>query len=255
MTTIALQTPALWLPRHALVVPDWLRRPLQFIEGQFQPGQRLQFSSNVEHAALITAASVSFLQGATATNNGTSHSFASQSFGAAAADRYIIVAVFSNGPSVNSVTVGGVGASLLHRPGDAASQPEFWVAAVPTGTTGTISVSSSGTDNHKAIASWRVTGWDGSTLFDTAKNGTGAVADPSLSIDIAAGGTVCAVVRTNTTESFAGDWTGATERYNLSGLESSLSVGAADATSVFATTLNIDVNATNLCRLIAISLV
>lgn len=75
--------------------------------------------------------------------NATTRTLTGVSFGAAAADRYIFLAfgTYNNGSAWNSsVTIGGVSATLIakQRNGTANGNSEIWAALVPTGTTGTI---------------------------------------------------------------------------------------------------------------------
>lgn len=71
--------------------------------------------------------------------------FASLSLSTAAADRAIVVvAGFTNSSALTAVTVGGVSATPVVQATDGSSQrSEIWIAQVPTGTTGTVVLSSS----------------------------------------------------------------------------------------------------------------
>jgi hypothetical protein len=69
------------------------------------------------------------------------HSSAGLAFGAADPTRLMIAVLgYSNGTggSVGSVTIGGVSATLVATANNSGRFSEIWLAAVPTGTTGTI---------------------------------------------------------------------------------------------------------------------
>lgn len=197
--------------------------------------------------------SVSFLAGTQSDDNLTNYTFSGQSLGTPAHDRKIVVAVFA--PSnilVSSMTIGGVAASLLYRPGDTSLQPEFWYASVPTGSTVDVVVNGASADIAKGIAMWRVTGWAGA-LHDSEKNAAGAEANPDVAIDIAAYGVVLCAARNNSSEALTGDWTNATERYNGSTAPTHI-FAAADTTSTTALTRTITCTMAASGRMTAVSL-
>jgi hypothetical protein len=78
--------------------------------------------------------------GATVNTSGT-HSAAGLSFGTVDSTRLIICVLgYSNGTggSVGSVTIGGIAATKVVGTSNTGRFSEIWIAAVPTGTTGTI---------------------------------------------------------------------------------------------------------------------
>lgn len=100
--------------------------------------------------------------------NETTYSFGGASFGAAAADRAIAVTIHGaavvSGREVSSVTIGGVSASRLVNQTvgtgiiTAVTTSEIWIASVPTGTSGTVSVTFNFGMLRCAIGIFRITG-------------------------------------------------------------------------------------------------
>lgn len=158
------------------------------------------------------AASTTFLQSANNAGNNSTYTFSSQNFGAAAADRYIIVAVhldFSNqSNSVSSVTIGGVTATHLGTQTGNQYLTAFYMALVPTGTSGNVVVTCSTIALAGAIGMWSATGIHSVPAIVKTNNAE----DPTATVDIPAGGAVVAAAYspTNTTTS----WTNLTERYD-----------------------------------------
>lgn len=101
--------------------------------------------------------------------------FTNQNFGAAAADRYIIVGVGigNSSETISSVTIGGVTATsvVTGTPGGGDGQAGIFIALVPTGTTGTIVVTCTNTEDCCGIGVWRATGIN-PTATDTASQTT-----------------------------------------------------------------------------------
>jgi hypothetical protein len=121
----------------------------------------------------------------------TTYSFASSTFGTAAFDRIIIIAVSTGTThSVVSATIGGVSATKAIASGSTARPLELWYAAVPTGTTGTISVTMDSLCNDLAVASWA--GYPASsTPIDAVGNNSAAASTVSIvDLDKIAGGFV-----------------------------------------------------------------
>ncbi len=91
MSTIAVLRPKFWLPRFE---PWRLLRPLK-LEGQFSPGQRMQFEGAGDgemHSGAVVGggASLSFLQTAIDTSAASAYTFSGENLGAADAGRYIV---------------------------------------------------------------------------------------------------------------------------------------------------------------------
>jgi len=124
-------------------------------------------------AATGAAVSISYLTSATDTTDLTTYNgavFQGLSFGAAAAGRYIVVAIGSRANaarSISSVTIGGVSAAVVsdgvttcvaNDTSGGADLTALWIANVPTGTTGDVVVTFSGAMLRCAISLFRMTG-------------------------------------------------------------------------------------------------
>jgi len=125
----------------------------------------------------------------------TTYNFTSYSFGDADADRVLIVACYlhhtSSARTANSMTVGGTSATeVIEQATAGGSSASIWIVELPTGTSGTISVTASGACQSCGIRALRVVGLSSTTAHDTATD----TADPlDLGIDVPANGLVVAV--------------------------------------------------------------
>lgn len=129
----------------------------------------------------------------------TTYTFTSQAFGAVDPNRQIILAIFGRNPSVGSsvisATIGGVSAALAFAgaTGDnGAGISEIWVASVPTGTSGTVTVTFSGSCLRAGISIYRLVG---ATAHATAGAGVTNANVPAqgVTITIPTGGATVAV--------------------------------------------------------------
>lgn len=126
---------------------------------------------------------LSFLESRTTSANTTSQSFSGVSLGAAAPDRKIILAIshyitISAAPS--SVTIGGISATKLVDNTSTASLgvSSIWIAAVPTGTSATVIINSTGdTTDYIGMGVYRVTGLRSMTPVDTFSSSTRNTSD------------------------------------------------------------------------------
>ena len=148
--------------------------------------------------------------------NLTTYTFSSASFGAADADRYVIVAgggITEGSRTVSSVTIGGVSATISQQVQDGfpVSLAFIAIAAVPTGTTGDVVVTFSSTMGEAAISVYRAVGIASITAYDTGSDTT----DPmTTTIDIPAGGFAVAV--SSVACGSLTTWTGLTEDVDFS---------------------------------------
>lgn len=134
--------------------------------------------------AYVTAASVSNL---------TTPTFSAQSFGVADATRRVIVGITgvkgaNTTLDISGVTIGGVAATLVTKQRNNVTNTNviaFFVAAVPTGTTGDVVITFNEQATRIGLAIWRLIGPGSSTSVDT----DGSQVDPSsVNLDIPTGG-------------------------------------------------------------------
>lgn len=179
---------------------------------------------------------------ATSTANSDTYTSAGVSFGLEAADRYIVVGFVYFGATTpnNSLacTIGGVSATRLVRQtifsgGTGLAGVAFYAAPVPTGTTGTIVHTLTGTAQAAGCVVYRVTGWAGASVNTTADD-----SDPvDMTITRPANSGVIAVA--TAVNDFTSDpgvsavWTGLTQDEDTN-FESS-TVGISSASNVFTT--------------------
>jgi hypothetical protein len=143
------------------------------------------------------AATLTYLQSASDPANSGTHTFSSENFGTPADDR-VLIAVVRGNPSapgdetINSVTIGGVAATIHVQTFDPDQGNNIAIASapVPSGTSGTIVVTFSGTNNPCRISLYAAAGiGTGATHFSTATD----LDDPlSMAINVPQGGVLVA---------------------------------------------------------------
>lgn len=175
---------------------------------------------------------MNFLQATSDSSNATVYTFASQSLGDAAENRYIIVAIKTrdsgnSAKTINSVTIGGIPATIVvQRQNNAANSSiaGIAIALVPTGTTGDIVITFSEEMLRCGIGVYRAIDIN-PTPIDI---GSSVASNPTYSIDIPAGGfAIGAVANSNSNDSSA-VWSGITEKYDSIVESVMLSSGASD---------------------------
>lgn len=157
---------------------------------------------------------LSYITRAESTSNLTTYSFTSQSFGDEASDRQIIIAV--NGyrstaqADLSSATIGGVSATLSASRVSANDVSAIFIANVPTGTTGTVSVTFGTDQTEAAIAIYRAT-----ATSTTATNAGSEVNEDPISATIASIPKYHYLIASAMVNASAtATWTGATEAYD-----------------------------------------
>lgn len=142
----------------------------------------------------------------------TTYTFAGQNLGTASADRIIVVAIAGRegdggaNRTLSSVTVAGISATIIANSGNVPTHTDIAVAAVPTGTSGSIVVTYSGQVSRCVIGTWATTGMSASSTSADASD----TSDPySASVDVPAGGVAFGISYDNGNTTFT--WTGLTE--------------------------------------------
>lgn len=135
---------------------------------------------------------LSYRTNAVDATNLTTYSFASVDIGTAAANRHVIVGVVSRNASaarsVSSATIAGISASIVADGVVSNSQAAILIAAVPTGTTGTIDITLSGASERCGIAVWAAYGLLSATPVASLNTASG-----TLDINTSANGIIVAV--------------------------------------------------------------
>tara|TARA_R110002020_G_scaffold467684_1_gene691461 strand:+ start:358 stop:1017 length:660 start_codon:yes stop_codon:yes gene_type:complete len=157
----------------------------------------------------------SFASSGVSTADLAAYTFSGVALGTAATNRHIVIAATTAGGSAadaSSVTVGGVSASLVVRAsGSDHTRAELWIASVPSGTTGDVVITWSGTKDRCGYAAWAMYGASASAS-DTA---TDSDTTPSFTIDVPANGYLIAGAGFNGPSSVpTATWTGVTEDYD-----------------------------------------
>jgi hypothetical protein len=184
------------------------------------------------------AVGITFVTELTDTADASTYTFTGASIGTAAYDRYIYLAIGNFGtPTLDSVTVGGSSAQVLHTlpSGNAATH----IAAIfyPSGTTADIVTVWSTTINKISIGVWAVTGHIGLTgriLTDTTLTGDAVSVAPA---NILADSGLIAITRFTLAGTVT--WTNATEAYDTLLETASNLISGASATGLSAGTLTV----------------
>lgn len=103
--------------------------------------------------------------------------------------------------TISGVTVAGVSATELIDYVSNTSNCGMYIAHVPTGTTGNVSVTFSGSMVRAGVGIWAITGLNSATPIDVAQSNT-----LSVSIDVVSGGVAAAVGYNHSTSTQT--WTG-----------------------------------------------
>jgi hypothetical protein len=154
-------------------------------------------------AGPATPASLAFLQAAADGTNQTTYNFASQNFGDEDATREIVVTVhwygLTGASALNSASIGGVSATIHVQNNDdlggAFVGSAIISASVPTGTSGTISVTFSAQCLGAAIGAYRVINLSSTTPHHTASDDDDVI---NMSLNIPENGVLvaCAMFET-----------------------------------------------------------
>lgn len=173
------------------------------------------------------------------TTNTTTYTFSSCDLGVVSADRRVIVGAHmygSAGRSLSSATINGVSATELTSDTSNQANSVLLIAAVPTGATGDIVLTWSGSCAGSAVSVWYATGLTSDTPVATATN-LSLSAPTSGSLSTVDGGFAvgCATVRYNDGTLRTHSWTNATEQYDAE-LENTGTDGASISGAYVATT-------------------
>lgn len=161
----------------------------------------------------------SYITSVNTVSSSTIYTFNSTSIGAAASDRYIVLAVFGSGgasTTVSSVTVAGSSATSLVQINGNTTISALFIVPLETGTTADIVVAFPDAKERCAVSVWRVTGIPTITPYHTASFGTGnTVNTASLNINTIQDGIMIAAAVRGGTQSGTTTWIGATEAYDF----------------------------------------
>jgi hypothetical protein len=201
-------------------------------------------------------ATLSFRGSNTLTTDTATYTFSSQDIGTAAGDRRVVVmwAVWAQNTTntVTGVTIAGVAATigqLTSAGGGSLFRLGYAIANVPSGTTGNVVISMSGSGGFNAsIGVWAVYGLLSSTPTATgADNALAGDATANISLAIQAGG-VAIGAHQDVSNAATRTWSGLTEDYDVAGTENNARSGAS-TTSLTATTLSISVTRSTTAQL------
>lgn len=144
-------------------------------------------------------------------NQGTtgSYSFGSVPFGDADDTRLIVAGAVGTGGAVTGMTIAGVSATEIANVGGSTDGTALYVAAIPSGTSGTITVHVN-TTGGCVMWAYRVVNAASATPHDS----DGVTGGASISLDIPASGVAIGIVRAGSNSDVV--WTGLTEDTDFS---------------------------------------
>lgn len=188
--------------------------------------------------AAATSATSTYIGNTSDTTDQTTYSFAGASIGTASSDRLVVcgfTARANAARTVSSVTIAGVSATLVGTAIDAGAGADLatmWIAAVPTGTTGTISITFSAAMLRCNVGVWTITGGGSATPTSTQTDNTVSSNVLSVSSDCPANGCIIAVSENGQgSGSATATWAGVTENYDTT--VETTSFGASGASANF----------------------
>ena len=151
------------------------------------------------------------------TSNETIYTFTGASIGTAAGDRRVIASITASGgasgTTIDTVTIGGVTATLSTSRFNGTMSAIHAIALVPTGTTADIVVTHSGAKSRCTVGVYSVTGLTASAFYaDDAAYGTDGTDPMAISISSLIGGYV--IANRETTDNTSATWTTLTERWD-----------------------------------------
>lgn len=232
--------PKIWMPPKPAIIRAWKREEL-----------------SAEHRGLIVigglrASALWTYNTATQTNQST-FTATGVPFSTASARRHIIITfrcgnLTGNFNAPTSCTIGGVSATKAFQfpTGTSLTHYQIWIAAVPTGTSGTISIVRAADMNGQILNVWAGYNLRSATPVEAAENFT----DPtSVTLDVSGGGFAIGYVDNNNTGPYA--WSGLTEDVDTS--LDTIDYSAATVNQTQSGTLAVGANGAANHRLIAAS--
>lgn len=163
----------------------------------------------------------------------SARTFSSKNFGTAYSDRYMLVGVFTSSTSLvdfSSITIGGVSASKLGFEANGSNtKAAFWIAAVPTGTSGSLVFTPAAGIFRMGWVLWNLRGLASTTPSNTA---TDTSLPHSQSLSVPAGG-IGVAFQTAQNQSAAA-WSGLTESADSANAEGGTNYGYSGACDDFA---------------------
>lgn len=195
-------------------------------------------------ASVSEPVQLQFLEQRTSATDSASYSYTSVSLGTEAADRYIYIMTASGNSSAYrtcTATIAGESATQLlevQNPDSGFSQIFAFAAHVPSGASGTIDVTWSGTVVRNFTVAWAATKLiNPLAVYDSASNITDGNSSKDLTIDALDGGIVLAFINANANPTMS--WTNVTERSDA--IVETLGGSAADASGLSAGALAVSV--------------
>lgn len=172
------------------------------------------------------------------TTSDSSHTFTGLNFGTESSGRVLIACVQTNATSISGVTIGGVTADeFANLAGGAA----IFGAFVPTGTSGSVVISATGTGTRWGVQLYQL---DGMSTLAASDTDTSTAGDPTDTISVPAGGVAigCAleIAGDSTTCTWSGVTGDATDTDALTVYSSgSIEIPAGDAALVITANFNL----------------
>jgi len=167
----------------------------------------------------VATKSIFYLNRYIQTTNTTTYTFASCDIGTASADRRVIVGAHMYGGTsrtLTSATIAGITATELTSDASSTSNTLLLIAAVPTGTTGDIVLTWSGSCAGSGVSVWYATGLSSDTPVAAARGGiTSPVSSGSLSTVDGGFVVAAATCRYNDGTLRTHTWTNVTEQFDV----------------------------------------
>jgi hypothetical protein len=197
----------------------------------FMASQLLGFMAAVAAAALSRA----WGSGLNSASGASPMTASGLTFGTAAADRMVVACIKLDGASgpATAVTIGGVSATEIVACNQSDQYLSIWAAMVPTGTSGDVVVTFSGSAGRSVVSTYAVYGRSNVTAHATVTD----VASPfSQNLAVPAGGVAIGALENSAMASAT--WTGLTEDYDNT-VSTGRGMSTASAASAAASTITV----------------
>jgi len=184
----------------------------------------------------VFASSGVFLGSSVTNSIATTYTYTSFPFGTAASDRYIVCRAGSTwqaGGIMTSATIGGVTASIVvHAHGNSGEQDgDIFIAAVPTGTSGTIAMTYAGSQARNGLGCDAMYGISSATPYGSGSDADVTGNTPSVTFAVPASGWIVGGSHSEDNSCSTASWTNLTEDYDTQSGGTSAYFTGASATS------------------------
>ena len=161
---------------------------------------------------------IEFGSGSVLNPSATTHTHSGMTLGAADSGRYVIAAIDCRNASavtVSSLTIAGITATLIYAYQSGGTISGFWVALAPTGTTGDVVITFSGSTSRSGVSTYRLlTSYDPTSYSDAQQDTTATSNHLDITLNVPAMGVALAAFFYSNSTTATTSWSGLAEDYD-----------------------------------------